>query len=101
MTAKEKAQASLSQAAQDERTLAESYKRAFSTPDGKRVLADLRAIFPHDRARFDAGTSFANPIAAIIGGVHFDGSAAVISRILGQIEIANQKPQPPPTIETA
>lgn len=101
MTAKDQANASLAKRAQDERTLAECYKRTFASADGKRVLADLRAMFPHDAIRFPSAASFKQPLAALMGGLHFDGSATVTKHILEQIEIANAKPEPPPTIETA
>lgn len=86
---------------QAEHNLALAYKTVFESKHGKKVLADLQKLFPHDRPRFDPATTRANPIAAFMGGVHFDGSAAVTKHIHDQIKAAEIKPKAPPTIQTS
>jgi hypothetical protein len=81
-----------------ERSLAEKYARVFSTKDGKDVLTDLLTLYPCDRPRFDAKSSRANPIAALMGGIHFDGSAVVTKYITDRITEAKKQPSPPPTV---
>lgn len=48
---------------------AKAYARLFHSADGKRVLADLRSKFGHERSRFDLGDPSPSPIrAAMIDG---------------------------------
>lgn len=82
------------------RELALAYRRIFATTDGKKVLANLLTQFPCARQRFEVSGTQANPIAALIGGIHFDGSAAVTNHILQQIEEGAEEQQAPPTITT-
>lgn len=98
MTPSEQAEASLNERIDAERSLALAYKKTFSTDAGKRVLADLQAIFPHDRPRYDARMTMANPLAAMIGSMHFDGSASVTKHILDLIKEGEEKPKPTPKI---
>jgi hypothetical protein len=44
--------------------------------------------FPHERPRFDAVATRANAVAALIGGIHFDGSAAVVRYVMERMESA-------------
>lgn len=57
------------------------YFRLFSTPDGKKVLADLKAKFGEERPRFKRGGSTAIQDAAII-----DGECNVLREIRQAIE---------------
>jgi hypothetical protein len=84
--------------AQAEGDLARKYARVFGSKEGQEVLADIAAHFPNARARFDAPSTKANPVAALIGGIHFDGSAAVTSYILDRIEAAKAPAETVPTV---
>jgi hypothetical protein len=81
-----------------ERSLAEKYARVFGTKEGQEVLSDLLTLYPCDRPRFEAKSTRANPVAALMGGIHFDGSAAVTSYITTQIAAAKKQPEPLPTV---
>lgn len=83
---------------QAEKDLACKYARVFGTKEGQEVLADIVTHFPNARARFDALSTKANPVAALIGGIHFDGSAAVTSYILERIEAAKAPAETVPTV---
>jgi len=98
MTPNEQAEASLAARIEAERALALAYKKTFGTEAGKRVLADLLTMFPPDRTRIDARSTQANPLAAMIGSIHFDGSTAVTKRILDFIKEGEAKPTTPPTV---
>ncbi len=65
---------------EEEREMGRAYARVFGTKEGLRVLEDLCGHFPCERARFDAVATKGNAVAALIGGIHFDGSAAVVPR---------------------
>lgn len=97
-TQHEQAVATLKAQHEAEKQLANAYSRVFSTKEGKEVLADLLEHFPPDRPRIDALATKASPLASLIGGIHFDGSAAVAKYILDRIETANAKAEAPPTI---
>lgn len=94
----EQAQNAIIARAQAARSLAEKYSRVFGTKDGQEVLADLCSMFPCDRARIDAAATKANPVAALIGGIHFDGSAAVTKYVLDRIEAAKAPAETVPTV---
>lgn len=57
------------------------YFRLFSTPDGKKVLADLKAKFGEERPRFKRGGSTSIQDAGII-----DGECNVLREIRQAIE---------------
>jgi Tfp pilus assembly protein PilN len=95
LTQTEQAVESLKRQHEAEKELAKVYARVFGSKDGQAVLADLVTQFPHDRARFDALSTKANPVAALIGGVHFDGSAAVTKYIQDRIAAAKAKTETP------
>jgi nitrate/nitrite-specific signal transduction histidine kinase len=94
----EQAEKALREAHEQRRELALAYKRVFSSPDGKKVLANLLTQYPCARQRFETSTTQANPIAAIIGGIHFDGSAAVTNHILNLIDEAATEAPATPTV---
>ncbi len=98
MTPQEQAEASLAEHIDRERALDLSYKKVFSTPDGKRVLADLMENFPFERLRYDAPSTRSNPLASMIGAMHFDGSAAVTKHISDHIKAGEAKPTPAPRV---
>lgn len=100
LSPEQQAKAALSERAQEEAGINRAYERLFATKDGKDVLADIQRMFPHDLPRFAADTTKANPVAAIIGGIHFDGSARVVKHILDRMEAAKRKPAPAPEVHT-
>lgn len=91
----EQAQNALTEQQKAERQMAEAYARVFSTREGKAILEDLIYRYPPDRARFDKVNTKENPIAALMGGLHFDGSAVVTKYILDRIAGANAKIETP------
>jgi hypothetical protein len=65
--------------------LAVTYARAFlGSEDGKRVLADLKAKFPVNRARFDLANP--EPLKAAI----IDGQCTVIEEIETALRLGSQ-----------
>ena len=91
LTQTEQAVETLRRQQEGERELARVYARVFGTKEGLRVLEDLCEHFPHARPRIDAMATKVNPIASLIGGIHFDGSAAVVKYVLDRIESAKVK----------
>lgn len=64
-------------------SLARSYLKVFSTPDGEVVLSNLKKLFPADRPRFSPSTKY-DPILAALN----DGQSQVTLHIQTQIEDA-------------
>ena len=83
---------------EEERELGRMYARVFGSKEGQAVLRDLCEHFPHERTRIDAMATKANPIAALIGGIHFDGSAAVVKYVLDRVESAKGKMEAAPVV---
>lgn len=91
LTQAEMAAEGLRRRQEEEWELGKMYARVFGSKEGQRVLEDLCAHFPHERPRFDAVATRANAVAALIGGIHFDGSAAVVRYVMERIEAAKSK----------
>jgi hypothetical protein len=85
---------------EEERELGRLYARVFGTKEGQEVLRDLCEHFPHERPRFDAVATKANAVAALIGGIHFDGSAAVVRYVLERVESVKGKMEAAPVVVT-
>ncbi|RBP37001.1 hypothetical protein DES53_115142 [Roseimicrobium gellanilyticum] len=83
---------------EEERELGKMYARVFGTKEGQAVLRDLCEHFPHTRPRFDAVATKGNAVAALIGGIHFDGSAAVVRYVMERMESAKGKMEEAPVV---
>lgn len=73
--------------------LAKAYKETFSTPAGKRVLADLLADFPPDRPPFSCnGAWSSDPVAAAFRS----GQSTVTKQIVDAMQAGDIIPKPTP-----
>ncbi|MEZ0389418.1 MAG: hypothetical protein ACAI34_20230 [Verrucomicrobium sp.] len=86
MNTAEKAEVAMAAQQEQERLLAAAYRKTFTSPEGQRVMEDLRKHFDPMAPRFPAAFTKGHPLAAFFGGIHFDGSAVVMAHILKRME---------------